>query len=150
MQFLANGPDIPDALLEAQEEGRVVFFCRAGISYAAGLPGFQGLVDEIYRRVGTTPNSIEQDAYSRGQFDATLELLHRRLPGQRLAVRKAVAGALHPDLDRPGATDTHAALLQLARSREGFLRLVTTNFDRIFQHLTARTSPAVPAYPAPM
>ncbi|KPU61997.1 hypothetical protein AN403_6135 [Pseudomonas fluorescens] len=27
MQFVANGPDIPDELLQAHEEGRVVFFC---------------------------------------------------------------------------------------------------------------------------
>ena len=33
MQFITHGPDIPDALLQAHEEGRVVFFCGAGISY---------------------------------------------------------------------------------------------------------------------
>lgn len=150
MQLVANGPDIPDALLQAHEEGRVVFFCGAGISYPAGLPGFQGLVDAIYRLVGTTPTAIEQDAYKRSQFDATLDLLERRLPGQRRAVREALAKALKPKLRRKGATDTHAALLQLARSREGALRLVTTNFDRIFAHLTARAKPAVPSYPAPL
>ena len=26
MQFITNGPDIPDELLQAHEEGRVVFF----------------------------------------------------------------------------------------------------------------------------
>ena len=74
MQFVANGPDIPDALLQAHEDGLVVFFCGAGISYPAGLPGFKGLVDDIYRRVGTPFSAIEQDAYGRGQFDATLDL----------------------------------------------------------------------------
>ena len=151
MQLVANGPDVPDALLQAHEEGRVVFFCGAGISYPAGLPGFKGLVDEVYQLVGTTPNAIEQEAYERNQFDATLDLLERRLPGQRLTVRKAVAKALQPKLRRKGATDTHKALLQLARSRDGALRLVTTNFDRIFEHLTARPkTDAVPAYLAPL
>ena len=84
MQFILNGPDIPNALLQAHEEGRVVFFCGAGISYPAGLPGFKGLVDKIYHLVGTTPNAIEQDAYDRYQFDATLDLLERRLPGAAL------------------------------------------------------------------
>src|SRR5436309_810907 len=138
MQLVAKGPDIPDALLQAHEEGRVVFFCGAGISYPAGLPGFRGLVDEIYRLVGTTRDPIEQEAYDWKRFDATLDLLERRLPGQRLAVRTALANALQPKLRRKGATDTHASLLQLARSRDGTLRLVTTNFDRIFAHLTAR------------
>jgi NAD-dependent SIR2 family protein deacetylase len=49
MQFIANGPDIPDSLLQAHEEGRVVFFCGAGISYPAGLPGFGGLVQELFQ-----------------------------------------------------------------------------------------------------
>lgn len=39
--FIVNGPDIPESLLEAHEEGRIVFFCGAGISYPAGLPGFK-------------------------------------------------------------------------------------------------------------
>lgn len=150
MQFVPNGPDIPDALLQAHEEGRVVFFCGAGISRPAGLPGFKGLVDEIYRIVGTTPDPIEHEAYLRGQYDAALDLLERRLPGQRLEVRTALAEVLKPKLRRKESTKTHAALLQLARSRDGALRLVTTNFDRIFHHLLVRTKPATTEYPAPL
>ena len=48
-----------------------------------------------------TPDAIEQEAYARNQFDATLDLLERRLPGQRLAVRTALANALQPKLRRP-------------------------------------------------
>lgn len=150
MQFITNGPDIPDALLQAHEEGRVVFFCGAGISYPAGLPGFKGLVEEIYRLNGTNRSAIEQEVFDRSQFDATLDLLERRLPGQRLAVRRALAQALKPKLRRKGSTDTHAALLRLARSREGALRLVTTNFDRVFDVAAKRTKQAFQAYAAPM
>lgn len=150
MQFITHGPDIPDALLQAHEEGRVVFFCGAGISYPAGLPGFKGLVKQIYRLNGTIFSEIEREAFERGQFDATLDLLERRLPGQRLAVRRALAQALEPKLRRKGATDTQAALLRLARSREGAVRLVTTNFDRIFHVAAKRTDQAFQAYAAPM
>ena len=150
MQFVSNGPDIPDALLQAHEEGRVVFFCGAGISYPAGLPGFKGLVEQIYRLNGTVPSDIEKEAFARGQFDATLDLLERRLPGQRLAVRSKLAQALKPKLRRKGATDTQTALLRLARSREGALRLVTTNFDRIFHVAAKRTGQTFQAYAAPM
>jgi NAD-dependent SIR2 family protein deacetylase len=142
MQFIPNGPDIPDALLQAHEEGRVVFFCGAGISYPAGLPGFKGLVEQIYKLNETTLSEIEYEAFERGQFDATLDLLERRLPGQRLAVRSKLAHALRPKLRRKGAIDTQAALLRLARSREGALRLVTTNFDRIFHVAAKRTGQA--------
>ncbi|MFO0874130.1 MAG: anti-phage defense-associated sirtuin Dsr1 [Phycisphaerales bacterium] len=150
MQFITHGPDIPDALLQTHEEGRVVFFCGAGISYPAGLPGFEGLVEQIYQLNGTEPSDIEREAFDRGRFDATLDLLERRLPGQRLAVRRALAEALRPKLRRKGATDTQAALLRLARSREGALRLVTTNFDRVFHTAAKRTGQVFQAYAAPM
>jgi hypothetical protein len=150
MQFVANGPDIPDELLRAHEEGRVVFFCGAGISYPAGLPGFKGLVEKIYKQTGTTQSPIEQRAFDREQYDATLDLLERRLPGQRIAVRQALAKVLKPKLRRQGSTETHAALLRLARSREGALRLVTTNFDRVFDTAAKRTGQAFQAYSAPM
>lgn len=150
MQFMSHGPDIPDALLQAHEEGRVVFFCGAGISYLAGLPGFEGLVEKIYQLSGTSPSEIEREALGRKQFDAALDLLERRLPGQRLAVRSKLAQALKPRLRRKGSTDTQAALLRLARSREGSLRLVTTNFDRTFHAAAKRTGQAFQAYAAPM
>ncbi|MBN9488611.1 MAG: SIR2 family protein [Alphaproteobacteria bacterium] len=150
MQFVSGGPDIPEQLLQAHEDGHVVFFCGAGISYPAGLPGFKGLVDEIYQRVGTTRTPIEDKAYTHEQFDATLDLLERRLPGQRLDVRKAMADALRPKLRRKGAIDTHTALLQLARCPEGTLRLVTTNFDRVFERAAKRAKLPFYTYAAPM
>ncbi|MBB5208117.1 anti-phage defense-associated sirtuin Dsr1 [Chiayiivirga flava] len=150
MQFITHGPDIPDALLQAHEEGRVVFFCGAGVSYPAGLPDFKGLVEQIYQLNGTGFSDIEREAFERGQFDATLDLLERRFPGQRLAVRRKFAEALKPKLRRKGATDTHAALLRLARCRAGALRLITTNFDRVFHVAAKRTGQAFQVYAAPM
>lgn len=152
MQFIANGPDIPNELLQAHEEGRVVFFCGAGISYPAGLPGFGGLVKSIYDKTGTVPEPIEDRAFKNGQFDATLNLLEDRLPGQRqgLLMRKALAEALKPNLRKKGATDTHAALLHLARNRQGMLKLVTTNFDRVFEWVAKRERKPFVGHVAPM
>ncbi len=148
MQFVANGPDIPDALLQAHEEGRVVFFCGAGFPIRPGCRGSRGWWMTSTASSAPRRTAIEQDAYDRNQFDATLDLLERRLPGQRLAVRTALAKALQPKLRRKGATDTHAALLQLARSREGALRLVTTNFDRIFERVAKRNKQACRRLPS--
>ncbi|MHB8914287.1 MAG: anti-phage defense-associated sirtuin Dsr1 [Thiobacillus sp.] len=147
---MTNGPDIPESLLQAHEEERVIFFCGAGISYPAGLPDFRGLVDDIYQRIGTRRTPIEQAAYENNQFDATLDLLERRLPGQRIELRTALSQALRTNLRRKGAADTHEALLQLARCREGALRLVTTNFDRVFERVAKRTKQSFSAYAAPM
>jgi hypothetical protein len=150
MQFVANGPDIPETLLQAHEEGRVVFFCGAGISYPAGLPGFKGLVDRIYKLAGTKRDDVESEAYRKQKYDATLDLLERRLHGPSLRVRRALVETLKPKLKRKGATDTHTALLRLAHNRKGTLRLVTTNFDRIFEVVAKSEAISTKAFVAPM
>lgn len=150
MQFIPRGPEVPDSLLQAHEEGRVVFFCGAGISYPAGLPGFRGLVEKVYELAGTGFTDIEREAFEGEQYDATLDLLERRFPGQRLAVRRYLTQALNPKLRRKGATDTHASLLTLASDREDALRLVTTNFDRIFHTAAKRLGSKFQTYAAPM
>jgi SIR2-like domain len=149
MQFVANGPDIPNELLQAHEEGHVVFFCGAGISYPANLPGFQGLVDKIYSSIGAQQNNTEKESYDRWQYDTTLNLLEARVPGGRLTVRKALAQSLKPNLRKKGATTTHAALLDLSRSRDGSVHLVTTNFDRIFNRVILRKKLQITEYAAP-
>lgn len=148
--FLTNGPDIPERLLQVHEEGRVVFFCGAGISNPAGLPDFCGLVNRIYAELNTTMTPIENQAYENKQYDATLDQLERRYPGQRLAVRTALANVLKPKWRKKGAATTHQALLQLATARKGKVRLVTTNFDRIFQRVIKRHKLDIPSFAAPL
>ncbi len=150
MQFIKNGPDIPEPLLQAHEDGRVVFFCGAGVSYPAGLPGFKGLVEKLYACLGATPSPIEKAAIKRGQFDTAIGLLEQVYPGGRVAVRPQLAGILTPDLSKPQATVTHEALLTLARSREGRYRLITTNFDRLFEEAIARRGLKLERFEAPL
>jgi len=57
MQLIPEGPDIPEELINAHADGRVVFFCGAGISVGAGYPLFWKLVDELKQEnpIGHTP-----------------------------------------------------------------------------------------------
>ena len=152
MQFVRQGPDIPERLLQAHEEGRVVFFCGAGISYPARLPSFAGLVEKLYVALATTPNAVQQAAINAGQFDTAVGLLEADIVGGRkeAIVRKALADILTPDLGAPNATATHEALLTLGRSREGRTRLITTNFDRLFEEVIAVKSLSVERFQAPL
>lgn len=150
MQFIRHGPDIPERLLQVHEDGRVVFFCGAGISYPARLPGFAGLVEKLYAALATTPNSVQQAAIKAGQFDTAVGLLEADIVGGREIVRRALAGILTPDLTAPHATTTHEALLTLGRSREGRTRLITTNFDRLFEEVIAAKALPVERFQAPL
>ncbi|EFL9677805.1 anti-phage defense-associated sirtuin Dsr1 [Escherichia coli] len=150
MQFITNGPDIPDSLLQAHEEGKVVFFCGAGISYPAGLPGFGDLVDNIYQRIGETRNALEEAAYKAYQYDTTLELLERRIVGNKQTVRYALSQILKPKVRRKNALTTHNALLQLSQDQGGRIRLVTTNFDHLFDIAAKNMEKKLTSYLAPM
>ena len=62
MQFFKDGPDIPERLLQAHEDGHVVFFCGAGISRPTGLPEFEGLVKQLYDRLAPVPDAAQEAA----------------------------------------------------------------------------------------
>ena len=149
-KFLQDGPDVPDTLVHLHEEGQVVFFCGAGISYPADLPNFEKLVTDLYTELGTRFTPIENQAFCSHQYDATLELLERRHPGGREVVRASLYNVLRPKLRRKGATATHTSLVDLATDEEGKVRLVTTNFDRIFPTILRSRKPAINLYSAPL
>nr|WP_261328993.1 SIR2 family protein [Rhizobium leguminosarum] len=142
VKFIANGPSIPDELLLARDQGRVVFFCGAGVSRArAGLPDFFGLAEKVTDKLGVQAGSavvkILEEAKVIGNrtgvdglisADRVFGLLEREfLPRD---INAAVAAALNPGAN----CDLHAhrTLVRLATTREGLVRLVTTNFDRMF------------------
>ena len=150
MQFIKDGPDIPERLLEAHEEGEVVFFCGAGISYPAGLPGFEGLVDELYGRLARVPDEEQEAARNAKQFDTAIALLEEKHVGGREQVRETLNKILMPRTTDPKATATQKALLTLSENREGRRRLITTNFDRLFQTVMRRDKLRVTIFQAPL
>jgi hypothetical protein len=145
MRFIANGPSIPNELLVARDEGRVVFFCGAGVSLArARLPDFYGLTTKVLDQLGADENNparrLMSMAYEfqRRNFvpnagalisaDRIFGLLEQQFTIED--IRAEVARALRPaeDVD----LSAHQALLDLSRGPDGAVRLVTTNFDRLF------------------
>jgi hypothetical protein len=150
MQLIENGPDIPEHLLQAHEEGRVVFFCGAGISYPAGLPGFAKLLTRIRDEMGIVFSPTVASAFNRGQYDAAIGLLEGEMLNGRESVRRRVATILTPNLTLPDAKTTHEALLTLSRTRDDRQRLITTNFDRMFEEVRAANRLRFKSYEAPL
>ncbi len=82
---------------------------------------------------------MEKDGLLYGQYDRVIRSLERRLAagdtrssqGMRDRIRTAVRNALttppNPDLSN------HLALLELSHDQEGRIRLLTTNFDTLFE-----------------
>ncbi|MEX3856411.1 hypothetical protein OKW33_003364 [Paraburkholderia atlantica] len=149
MQFVKNGPAVPETLLQAHEEGRVVFFCGAGISSPAGLPSFKKLVDDLYDALCPVQSDVQKAAIESKQYDIAVGLLEEEI-GRRETVRREMVRILTPDLTAPDALATHEALLYLAKTKKGATRLITTNFDRLFEEVVARDAMALGRYCAPL
>lgn len=143
MQFIPDGPEIPDELLVARDAGDVIFFCGAGVSqHLAGLPSFERLGRKVIDSLGAA-----KDSPARALLDKAVEMGRMAGVGGLLAtdrifgllerefevadVRAAVAEAVKPE--EGVALGAHRTLLTLATSRSGITRLVTTNFDLLFE-----------------
>ena len=152
MQYLANGMDIPDELIRQHEVGRVVFFCGAGISYESHLPDFKTLTDKVFEGIGEIKSKGEEKQYLHERYDAVLGSLENRLAKQPSLVRRKVRDVLTPDKTRTdNSVETHKALVALATSRGAnpTLKLVTTNFDLLFEPLLPTSGPCSRRYVAP-
>lgn len=146
MRLLPNGPDIPDELILAQEKGQTIFVCGAGVSRPVGLPLFRGLVEGVYQKLGedwslhlAECEGMRDGGALHGQYDRVLRCLERRLAasdtprnrGMRDRIRVAVREVLAPPDD--AELTNHLALLELSRDAQGRVRLLTTNFDTLFE-----------------
>jgi NAD-dependent SIR2 family protein deacetylase len=71
MRLVPFGPDLPDELLEERDAGNVVFFCGAGISRPAGLPGFFDLTRKAISRLGVPEGAASIALFNRIKNDRT-------------------------------------------------------------------------------
>ena len=159
MRFISDGPSIPASLLRDVDAGRVVFFCGAGVSRArAKLPDFFGLLDRVAVTLGIDGEcdfqtalheirSARSDLPFELQRTASADSLFSYLEQHydRPEIEEAVAKALAPgDVD----LSAHRNLIDLSRAGDGVPRIVTTNFDSLFEwaepDMPCRIGPRVP------
>jgi len=150
LRFAANGPNIPDELLVARDEGRVVFFCGAGVSRAkAHLRDFIGLARSVADKLSISAdkparqliNAIETfppiaSVGSLISADRVFGLIERDFLSRD--IYRAIAESLKPE-GTPDLT-AHRLLLDLARGPDGTTRLITTNFDLLFENCDSTIS----------
>lgn len=139
---------IPNDLIRAVTEGGAVFLCGAGVSMRVRMPSFKGLAEQVYHKLGEvyTSEPAERRAFERGEYDRALRSLEKRThqPGTPSRVRVAVAELLYA---APGVrAPDHLALLQLSRDGEGRPKLLTTNFDTLFERAAQAASLSAPSH----
>lgn len=133
MRFQAHGPSIPDALLEERDRGNVVFFCGAGVSKPAGLPSFHELARRVMVALGTGTGAKSRVLLEQVDGAQNLDRVFNLL--QQEYRRDEVEDAVNRILRTPRRANTaaHATILRLSRDATGRARVVTTNFDHLFE-----------------
>ncbi|KAA0076565.1 hypothetical protein CIW50_10240 [Tardiphaga sp. P9-11] len=148
LRFLDKGIDIPDDLIRAVNEGSATFLCGAGVSVRVGLPSFRTLTEGVYGRLGEAwdDEPAERIAIGAEQYDRALRSLEKRthLPKTNSRVRIATTDLLAMPV--PPLPD-HLSLLKLSRDADGRPKLITTNFDTLFEHAAvAGGFPDIPSH----
>lgn len=137
MRFIEDGPILPDELLNAHDDGQVIFICGAGVSLArAGLPDFRTLTRRVLDDLGAmTDSRARQELESNStQFDRIFTLLEREFPRQQIT--RSIAQSLDPGAKPDNRA--HRTILRLSKTQSGATRLITTNFDLLFESCNKR------------
>ena len=150
VQFVRNGPHLPVRLLQAHEDGHVVFFCGAGISSPV-FPDFACLVKRLYNDLKEELTSSQKKEIKKeidvGRHDIAVGRLEASYNGAHTVVRQTLASFLEVPTKSSQSTD-HESLLELSKNRnDGCTRLVTTNFDRLFEKTITKKRLRVKRFP---
>jgi len=139
--------DIPDSLAQARDDGRVVFIAGAGVSMgAARLPGFIGLTSAVLdslnfgpetaaRRLHSLPERIGDVPLNANEWamlqtpDRVFSYMESEIDRHQILNQVQRQLAVNEDTDR----SAHEVIRTLATDQDGRLRLVTTNFDTLFE-----------------
>jgi hypothetical protein len=148
MRFYADGPNIPDQLLELRDQGKVVFFCGAGVSRNEGLDDFEQLTQAVLDHFDP-PESFDsyQTFYSSNKehsisiLDQVFYFLHQEFGVNE--VNQVVAERLSSN---EKTAKSHQNILRISSNLDGIPQVVTTNFDHLFE---SSASTPTPIYEAP-
>jgi hypothetical protein len=120
--------EIPEALLEALQNNKLVVFAGAGVSKGepAKYPDFSELAQKINRGTLDLPKINEQ-----GIWDEPIDHFLGRVEEKGINVKKSACQLLNLPESKP--TILHQSLVKLFKTPDK-LRLVTTNFDPLFNN----------------
>jgi hypothetical protein len=125
-----------------------VFFCGAGVSKPAGLPSFSELAKRVMKALGTGASAPSRVLLEQSDGAQSLDRVFNLL--QQEYRRDEVDQAVNRILRTPAHanTEAHGTILRLSRSATGRPRVVTTNFDHLFERvdksMTVHVAPSLP------
>ena len=164
MRFEADGPAIPDILLDERDAGNVVFLCGAGVSIPAGMPNFLDLARHVVGKVDPPQDSEIRKVletfddthppvadWSRPSLDRVFQWLYEEYGREQVATivwRRLNRTSKTPRCRPCPVRGEHGIIARLSTNAEGHPQIVTTNFDRLFEAALGKQK--IPRYEPPM
>ena len=157
MRFKANGPAIPDVLLDERDAGNVVFLCGAGVSIEAGMPNFEKLARHVVGELDPPQDSeirqalqtydADEDSTPVGWRQRSLDEVFQMLYDDYRP--EQVAESVWRKLSKTREAQPHHTIARLSANTEGYPQIVTTNFDHLFETAIGKEAPRyeAPAFP---
>ena len=157
MRFHADGPSLPDVLLERCDTGRVVFLCGAGVSQPSGMPSFVSLTKYVVESFGPPEDSeimaafrpwLDDQSAANVPLDQIFNLLHQEYGKDEVNALVTERLRVAPTTEKIG--HEHGLIKRISSNQRGVPQIVTTNFDRLFEYGPKDTGLPVhvpPAFP---
>ena len=133
--------NFPSPLLSALRDGKLVVFAGAGVSMGepACLPSFKTLAEKIAQGTGEVLQEKESEKESeREPEDRFLGRLHQK------GVKVHERAVQELSCNNPKPTDLHRNLLRLYQKNGEQVRIITTNFDLLFEEAAQDVFDTVP------
>lgn len=136
--MIFNGVNVPDVVIEAIHNKKLVVFAGAGVSIDSPscLPNFEKLALEIAHNTGEKRNPDEE----------SIERFLGRLTDSGIPVKEIASHILGAESSLPNVL--HKEILNLFRSNED-IRIVTTNYDLLFEKVVASKNTVMQQYSYP-
>lgn len=135
--MILNGINFPNELLEALQEKRVVVFAGAGVSMGAptSLPNFEDLAKKIAEETGETKDKKD-----------LCEVFLGHLKSKDIDVNQKAANLLSSHC--LCHNEMHEVIISLF-TKPSDIKIVTTNYDEMFEQVIAEKKEKVPVFNAP-
>ncbi len=151
VEWISDGVTLPQKIEDAFRSDTLVFFCGAGVSIPepSNLPGFRGLTAEIARQLGRSdlvPEDVKSDLVSE---DIKFDVVMGQLNELGKDVHRRVSSFLSETKD---PNSYHLNIWRIATAGGKTPRIVTTNFDKLFEAALGKLNdidPVPPFHTAP-
>ncbi|TFB97665.1 MULTISPECIES: SIR2 family protein [unclassified Cryobacterium] len=143
IEWESDGIELPDSVERALQDDSLVLFCGAGISAAwpSSLPGFRGLAASIADELGRS-DLFPADPEAVVQFDVVMGELNELQGDVHARVASRLRSVIEPN-------SYHSDFLQIMSGPRSAPRIVTTNFDLLFEAAAGRLELPLDVYVAP-